>query len=772
MKFHREVLNDVWMQFLVILLLIALSVDSLNPIKAISGYLGVPSYYWGVLGFLVMLAQIWTNLADVIYRCTRVFLHSILSISFKSIDIVGLDNIPSEGPIIFTGNHANQFVDGLVVMMTSPRKVGFLIAEKSWHMPVVGDFARIMGCIPVVRPQDSVLKGVGLVKLADAATVAADQALAADAAATSTTSSSTADDASSSSPPSPLSPKRQFTLVGEGTSFTKQVTPGDQIRFQGASVKESGAPVKIVAIVSDTELVLDAPLTTGRDAPVFEPSSFGILKRVDQSVTFAKVYTHLKRGHSIGIFPEGGSHDRTDLLPLKAGVGIMALGVKDAYNITAHVVPVGLSYFRGHRFRGRVTVEFGTPLTVDEALMKTYAADKRAACNEFLHRVEDGMRSVIVTTPDYHIMQLVFVARRLFQRSGVRLSARETQDLNRRFAEGYKLLSALPAAAADLAALGQQLDAYNRTLKKMGLKDHQVPFISWWTIHDVLGSALYGFLIFALASIPSFVLNAPVGFLARYVALGEQKKALEGSKVKVAARDVLLSKKIQFSMVAVPALWCVYLLAAIVLTDWYWSSIFLLLLSFPLFSFFGVRSVEAGIIEFKTIRPLFFRLLPEHKKTQDELPKKRVQLQHDVRAFVHKYRAPLGKLAEPARVDWHEYMHSVAAKAVETTTAAAEAKAAAAPSDDQRSRNSSASSSEENERDAAAGATTTSAPHAPTITADHDLSILKKSDKSVLDLAGMERSMSCPPGFQEVLQQQMALEQQRLKDGRAASAGS
>lgn len=709
-----------------------------SPIKAISSFLGVPSSYWGVLGFLVMLALIWANLADVIYRCTRVFLHSILSISFKSIEIVGLDNIPREGPIIFTGNHANQFVDGLVVMMTSPRKVGFLIAEKSWHLPVVGDFARIMGCIPVVRPQDSVIKGVGLVKLADAAAVAADKALASTA--------PTADSAPT---------KQQVTLVGEGTSFTKQVTPGDQIRFQGASVKDSGAPVKIVTVVSDSELVLDAPLMTGRDTPVFELSSFGIFKKVDQSVTFAKVYTHLKRGHSIGIFPEGGSHDRTDLLPLKAGVGIMALGVKDTYNITAHVVPVGLSYFRGHRFRGRVTVEFGTPITVDEALMKTYEADKREACNEFLHRVEDGMRSVIVTAPDYNIMQLVFVARRLFQRSGVRLSARETQDLNRRFAEGYKILSALPEAASDLDALGKQLDEYNRTLKKMGLKDHQVPFISWWTIHDVLGSALYGFLIFALASIPSFVLNAPVGFLARYVALGEQKKALEGSKVKVAARDVLLSKKIQFSMVAVPVLWCFYLLAAILFTDWYWSSIFLLLLSFPLFSFFGVRSVEAGIIEFKTIRPLFFRLLPEHKKTQDELPKKRVQLQHDVRAFVKKYRTPLGKLAEPVRVDWHEYMHSVAAKAIAAVPTGADRKGSA--------------SSEENESVVLSPRLRRSPPL--TITKDHDLSILKKSDKSVIDLAGLERSMSCPPGFQEVLQQQMELEQ-RLKDGRAASASA
>lgn len=29
--------------------------------------------------------------------------------------------------------------------------------------------------------------------------------------------------------------------------------------------------------------------------------------------------------HSIGIFPEGGSHDRPELLPLKAGVTLMAL---------------------------------------------------------------------------------------------------------------------------------------------------------------------------------------------------------------------------------------------------------------------------------------------------------------------------------------------------------------------------------------------------------------------------------------------------------------
>lgn len=38
---------------------------------------------------------------------------------------------------------------------------------------------------------------------------------------------------------------------------------------------------------------------------------------------FNSVWKELANGKNIGIFPEGGSHDRVDLLPLKAGFAIM-----------------------------------------------------------------------------------------------------------------------------------------------------------------------------------------------------------------------------------------------------------------------------------------------------------------------------------------------------------------------------------------------------------------------------------------------------------------
>jgi len=40
---------------------------------------------------------------------------------------------------------------------------------------------------------------------------------------------------------------------------------------------------------------------------------------------YEAVFNHLALGRVVGIFPEGGSHDRPDLLPIKAGISIMAL---------------------------------------------------------------------------------------------------------------------------------------------------------------------------------------------------------------------------------------------------------------------------------------------------------------------------------------------------------------------------------------------------------------------------------------------------------------
>jgi glycerol-3-phosphate O-acyltransferase/dihydroxyacetone phosphate acyltransferase len=72
---------------------------------------------------------------------------------------------------------------------------------------------------------------------------------------------------------------------------------------------------------------------------------------------YNKVLNKLEKGGCIGIFPEGGSHDRTELLPLKVGVALIAYTAFEKRGMNIPIVPVGLNYFQAHRFRGKAIVE-------------------------------------------------------------------------------------------------------------------------------------------------------------------------------------------------------------------------------------------------------------------------------------------------------------------------------------------------------------------------------------------------------------------------------
>ncbi len=74
--------------------------------------------------------------------------------------------------------------------------------------------------------------------------------------------------------------------------------------------------------------------------------TYKIVPKVDQSSVYDHVWKHLGQNGSIGIFPEGGSHDQTDLLPFKAGVALMALGTTAKYGKPVTIIPCGLKYFR------------------------------------------------------------------------------------------------------------------------------------------------------------------------------------------------------------------------------------------------------------------------------------------------------------------------------------------------------------------------------------------------------------------------------------------
>jgi glycerol-3-phosphate O-acyltransferase/dihydroxyacetone phosphate acyltransferase len=608
--------RETRMRLMALIGVLMLSIDAINPVKVLGSILQLGDVLgtyvaMGALGFALNL--IYANAKEFAYFSTKVFFTSIMNIFFSSIEVLGRENIPQHGPIIFCGNHMNQFVDGAVALVTCPHKLNFLIAESSMSKPIIGTFARAIGSLPIYRPIDNAKPGLG--------NVCIDGQM----------------------------------LLGEGTKFS-EVDLRDRIRPKG-SAKE----YRIIKVLSDTE----AMLSNGKGEPAPQEETvcqgrgnwvgFDMLGFVDQSNTFRKVHEALAKGENLIIFPEGGSHDNTDLQPLKAGIASIAFGTLETSTQNVTIVPIGLNYFRGHRFRGRVVVEYGEPIHITPDLVKEYRSNRREAYQRLLGNVEDGMRGVIVTAPNYNELLLIHTMRRLYQRSSAGFTLKRKQDLARRFSVAFRLMKdkykrGLPG---DVVKLKDRLEDYQAKLQQWGIYDYQVNNLGI-PYSKLLYTFVHGFFIMVIASIPTLILNAPVGVAAKYWAKAQAKKALAKSKIKIDGRDVLLTNKIVFSIVAIPMLWVLY---AVVLYAYFRLEIRTIVLAFlcmPIASYIGVRSAEAGMVDLKDLRPAFLRLLPGFPTEAKVLPGLRTELAREVRTVVKRYGPDMGALYSDPSDHWEQ----------------------------------------------------------------------------------------------------------------------
>ena len=120
-------------QIFTLIITILLMYDSLNPVKIFLRvfYPYVLKWHLLLLITIVLCHIVLSQIRELLYFSTKVFFNSILSIFFTNVETVGVHNIPREGPVLFVGNHSNQFIDGIMLMATVPdHKVSFLVAEK------------------------------------------------------------------------------------------------------------------------------------------------------------------------------------------------------------------------------------------------------------------------------------------------------------------------------------------------------------------------------------------------------------------------------------------------------------------------------------------------------------------------------------------------------------------------------------------------------------------------------------------------------------------
>ena len=89
------------------------------------------------------------------YRGFVRFLSLVASTFYRRIEVLGLENVPPRGAVIFAGNHPNALVDGVLLVSLADRSpIHFLGNAKLWGFPVLSGLLEALGAIPVLRREE------------------------------------------------------------------------------------------------------------------------------------------------------------------------------------------------------------------------------------------------------------------------------------------------------------------------------------------------------------------------------------------------------------------------------------------------------------------------------------------------------------------------------------------------------------------------------------------------------------------------------------------
>lgn len=598
--------------------------------------LNVPSFVALLVAAIFIAAWACVNISPK-RLVSSMFLSSV-EIFFREINARNAFKVPRLGePTIFVcAPHMNQFVDPFVVMRAVGRNdLCYLTAAKTMRRRFLGAFARVLGAIPVERGQDNAFKGDGLVHLS-------------------------AEDA--------------CTLQGRGTGFLRQVKNGDSISIQGTEVR-------VRDVLSDESLVLSAAASSAISHDWVE---YKVTPKADQSMMYAASFDALADGKAIVIFPEGGSHDQPSLLPFKAGIAIMALGaLAKNPNLPLKIVPVGINYFSGHRFRSRVFLDIGDPLDVPPEIQQEYALggeNKFGATSALMHLIETALGALTTSVPDYETLEFFWTLRRLNKTGDGPMSLAQQVEFTRRYTNGFDAVMPDGKRFKDTEQVQharRMCSEYNKRLKEVGMRDYQVAHVMSHNSRSRAACLLLGrfllLLVFVTCLVPMTLVWLPLVTLTRGIAFFKARQAVKDSTVKIFGRDVAATWKIIVALIVTPFLWLTYTWAAGALATYYqleppWPLEASLLTFFflPMLSYASMLAGERLTLVARSLPPLLMLALRPSSST--ELISLRQQLAEEMQGLVDDYgwRVDADKAEvirrsmrkAPSAPDYHELLKS------------------------------------------------------------------------------------------------------------------
>ena len=283
-------------------------------------------------------------------------------------------------------------------------------------------------------------------------------------------------------------------------------------------------------------------------------------------MVFKECFSHLKKGATMMIFPEGVSKTERRLRTIKTGISRIGLGAEEQYNfeLGVTIVPIGINYSNPHHFRSDVFVNFGKPVVVNE-YKEVFLKNQKEGVIQLTERVKLELEKLVIIIEDERLDKLIKQIEILY-RSKLRDESKPNKKAQQDFYLSKDIVKAVEHYAKNqpkkMEDFEKRIDAYLHDLKRLNIRDTQIrtsrvslDFL-WKTLFFVFGFPLfaYGYLTnFAPFKIADFV----------------------SSKVTV-REDFLGSLKMASGMFIFLFLYIIEAVILGLLTHWIWGVIFIL----------------------------------------------------------------------------------------------------------------------------------------------------------------------------------------------------
>ncbi len=94
------------------------------------------------------------NAGIIFGKVLRKFAHTLIKKYYPKIQFTGVDQIPSDGPILFCANHPNSLIDPVLIGITAKRPVSFMAKAPLFRTPILGPVMHALGMVPAYRGRD------------------------------------------------------------------------------------------------------------------------------------------------------------------------------------------------------------------------------------------------------------------------------------------------------------------------------------------------------------------------------------------------------------------------------------------------------------------------------------------------------------------------------------------------------------------------------------------------------------------------------------------